>query len=125
MKYVFISGPYTGQDHTYRSYFEISRHILDASEMARALSEAGIGFFCPHLHSAHFEVIAPTVPVDYWYDLDLHFAQFCDAGLFLPSWHRSKGAQMEYDFFCDQQKPLFFARQVDKVPTDLLEWSKR
>jgi len=95
MKYIYIAGPYTGKTHDYRSYFEIHRHIIDALEMSREVARLGYGFFCPHQHSAHFEVIAPGIKPDYWYELDLHFMLACDAVLLLHGWRKSKGTREE------------------------------
>jgi len=124
LKVVYVVGPYTGETHDSRSHFEISRHILDASEMARALCEQGIGYFCPHLHGAHFESIAPDVKPNYWYELDNFFLDFCHAGLFLPAWGKSTGSRDEHQRLKDQGKPIFFARHTGKVPEDLLKWAK-
>jgi len=108
MKYVYIAGKYTGTSHDFRSYFEIERHITDALEAARTLAELGYGFFCPHQHSAHFEVIAPSVLPAYWYELDNHFLLACDAILMLPGWEQSKGATAERNLALDRGIPVFF-----------------
>ena len=94
-KYIYIAGPYTGEFHDHRSYWEIERNINRSLEAATALAKAGVGFFSPHGHSAHFEVIAPEVEPNYWYELDAHFMQMCDAILLLPGWERSKGSLEE------------------------------
>ncbi len=109
MKYIYIAGPYTGRTHDYQSYFEIHRHITDALEAARELAELGYGFFCPHAHSAHFEVIAPSVKPAYWYELDNHFLEACDAILMLPGWADSTGAVAEGKLARTKGIPVFYS----------------
>ena len=98
MKYVYIAGPYRGRTHDYQSYCEIDANINQARLAAAALAEAGIGFFAPHLHSAHFEVIAPHATPEFWYELDMRFLEMCDAILLLPRWSESRGAKAELDW---------------------------
>lgn len=87
--YVYIAAPYMGTGtHGHQSYFAIHAHIAAAHAAALAVARLGYGFFCPHTHGAHNEVIAPDLPAAYWYELDLHFLRACDAMLVLPgeSW---------------------------------------
>lgn len=118
MKFVYIAGPYTGDTHDYRSYFQIDRHILAAVEMAAVLSRLGYGFFNPHQHSAHFEVIVPEVPADYWYALDFHFLEHCDALLLLPGWEKSRGARAEKELAASLGIPHFHSVEelLEKMP---------
>lgn len=95
LRVVYIAGPYTGKHHDHRSFFEIDRNIMWATEAAAELAKRRIPFFCPHSHSAHFEVITPDVPSDYWYKLDLFFLEACHAILMLPGWDHSTGARQE------------------------------
>lgn len=94
---VYIAGPYGGKTHDYRSYGQIDTNINTARMAAAQLAQAGIKFFCPHTHSAHFEVITPNTPAEYWYDLDMHFLDACDTILMLPGSANSRGACMELD----------------------------
>jgi hypothetical protein len=93
--YVYIAGPYTGSTHDYRSYLQIDDNIAAARFMAARMANAGIPFFCPHLHSAHFEVITPDVPAEYWYELDMFFLEGASAVQLLKGWETSKGVAME------------------------------
>ena len=71
--YVYIAGPYRGAqgEHDYSVYYEIDCNIARARAAAVYLAERDIPFFCPHLNSCHFEVIAPSVSPAYWYRMDL------------------------------------------------------
>lgn len=92
--YVYVAGPYTGQHtHDHHSYFAIHQNIANAHEAGLQLARLGYGYFCPHTHSAHNEVIAPDIPFTYWYELDLHFLRACDAMLVLPG--ESRGVELE------------------------------
>lgn len=41
MKIVYIAGPYAGPTHDGKSYYQISRNILEAREWAKRVIEAG------------------------------------------------------------------------------------
>lgn len=91
MKIIYIAGSYgdTG------GYLAIDRNIARAREVAADLADHGYGYYCPHLNSAHFEVITPGVDTDFWYDMDLRFLEVADAMLMLEGWECSKGATCE------------------------------
>lgn len=108
MKIVYIAGPYTGKTHDYRSYFEIERNIGVAAEAAAWLVDNGYGYFCPHLHSRHFEVITPEVGANFWYTMDLKFLDMCDALLLVGDWLDSKGALAEKDRALGIGIPVFY-----------------
>jgi hypothetical protein len=94
--YVYIAAPYSGRvAHGAHGYLIIEQNILNARIAMAQLVEKGYGVFCPHTHSAHFEVITPEIGIDYWYDLDLYFLQFCHVLLRLPG--QSSGADGEMD----------------------------
>lgn len=118
MKYIYIAGPYTGLHHDYRSFFEIDRNIMRATEAAAILAREGVGFFNPHGHSAHFETIVPEATKDYWYELDIHFMGACDAILMLPNWQNSKGSLEEKRVMEEWGKPVFY--DLD----DAVAWAK-
>ena len=116
VKLVYIAGPYSGPD-----YLAIDRNIAAAREAAAWLAEHGIGFFCPHLNSAHFEVVTPRVEPEFWYALDLRLLEACDALLFLEGWQQSKGAKGELDFAAARIMPVFF---YPLYREELLRWAK-
>ena len=120
IRYIYIAGKYTGRTHDAESYFEIQRNIDAACEAARELARRGYGFFCPHQHSAHFEVIAPDIPPAYWYELDLHFMYHCDALLMLPGWEQSRGAVIERDEAYARNTPVFYSigELVEHMPAE-------
>lgn len=117
LKYVYIAGPYRGKTHDFRSYFEINRNIVQAEEAFAALAQAGIGAFCPHTHSAHFEIKAPDAPPEYWYELDVHFLDACDAILMLDRWEESTGSKKEREYMLLRNKPVLYS--VDEA----LDWA--
>lgn len=117
MKYIYIAGPYTGKTHDHLSYFEIDRNIQQAVEAAAQLALHGIPFFCPHQHSAHFEVIVPSVQPDFWYNLDVHFLEKCDAILLLPRWQESRGAQAEKLLAESRGMPVLYSVE------EAIEWA--
>ncbi len=107
--YVYIAGPYLGNNphHDHRSYFRIHENIMRVHEVSLALATMNYGFFAPHVHSAHNEVIAPHLPIDYWYDLDNHFLKACDAILVLSG--ESRGTEAEVLLAYSLEIPVFFS----------------
>lgn len=119
MKFVYIAGPYMGTalHHDHRSYSEIDRNIAQARDALASLAQAGVGAFCPHTHSAHFESIVPDVPPSYWYELDIYFLQHCDAILMLPRWEESTGARKEKGIAEAMLMPVFYTLE------EAIEWA--
>ncbi len=119
--FVYVAGPYRPKDgtHDWRGYFEIDAHISEARKWAAALAEAGIPFFCPHLNSAHFEIIVPKVPSQYWLDMDLVILRYASALLLLPGWKESRGTQEEKRQAHDQGKRVYTHRLFPQL---VREW---
>lgn len=122
MKIVYIAGPY-GNPKT--GYHKIDRNIAQAREAADWLANlGGIGYFCPHLNSAHFEVIAPDVDNDYWLEMDKEILRRCDAILMIQDWNISKGAMAELDLAQDLGLRCFFCPLDKQLANEILEWSR-
>lgn len=118
MKIVYIAGPYGDAG----GYLAIDANIAKAREAAAWLISYGVGFICPHLNSAHFEVIAPGVPVERWYELDLALMRAADALLVLEGWTLSKGTQAEIVEWEKTGKPIYYAGCGDE--SLLIEWAR-
>ncbi len=124
--FVFIAGPYQGDSHDYRSYEQIEANISQARGAAKRLAIAGIPYFCPHMNSAHMEIVAATVPVEYWYMMDNIFLDRSSALLVLPHWDQSNGVKNELDRATSVKKPIY--KMFDSVEgdfagfEDLQEW---
>ena len=124
--FVFIAGPYQGDSHDYRSYEQIEANISQARGAAKRLAIAGIPYFCPHMNSAHMEIVAATVPVEYWYMMDNIFVDRSSALLMLPNWEKSNGAKAELDRATSRKTPIY--KMFDSVKGDyagfdeLVDW---
>ena len=107
---VYIAGPYMGKSrvHNHTVYEVNDRNIAAARATAAWLARHGCYFFCPHLNSAHFEVITPEVDQFYWYALDFRVLSHCDAMIVLPDWQSSKGTKEEIAFCTLHNIPLYF-----------------
>lgn len=96
--FVYLAGPYRGKDalaHDHTVFCEIDAHINEARRWAARLAADSVPYFCPHLNSAHMEVIAPTVPSNYWLEMDLAILVEAKALMLLPGWRDSSGARAE------------------------------
>ncbi len=93
MKLVYIAGPYGDAG----GFDIIHRNIQTARSYAVEIAKMGVGFFCPHLNSAHFEKDCPEIPVEFWQEMDIGFLGTCDAVFLLPGWEGSKGTARELE----------------------------
>jgi hypothetical protein len=91
VKYVYIAGPYGDRS----GYCTIDERINNARKVAKLLAEAGIPFYSPHLNCAHFEVIAPKAPVEFWKAMGLGFVDNAAMLLVIRGWEASKGTLAE------------------------------
>jgi Domain of unknown function (DUF4406) len=113
LKIVFISGAYSAP-----TYAEVEFNIQAARLVATFCARAQIGYFCPHMNSAHFDANAPK---EFFMHMDLAIAKCCDAILLLPGWEKSEGSAKEAEWFTDHHKRMF------EYPSDwerLLLWNQ-
>ena len=131
--FVYIAGAYrslkgANGGHDYNSYTDIDAHINIARWWAKQLAESNIPMFCPHLNSAHFEVIAPSVQPDYWYRMDLVILSHASAIFMIPNWEVSKGATIELACATKWGIPDYYAQGTpgSRGLADLAnEWASR
>jgi hypothetical protein len=118
--FVYIAGPYRAKDgaHDWTAYTEIDKNIADAKAMAARLASDGIPFFCPHLNSAHFEVITPDVPPDFWLALDLRLLEHASALMLIKDWRESSGARTEKAFAHEHEIPVYTDNLYDQFLDD-------
>jgi hypothetical protein len=121
--FVYIAGPYRAKDgtHDWSAYTEIDGHIADARAMAARLASDGVPFFCPHLNSAHFEVITPDVPPGYWLDLDFRLLKHASALMLITDWRESSGACAELKFAQDLKMPVYTDNMYENFLKDWRE----
>lgn len=104
MRIVFIAGPYFSGGDPER----IEYNIRYAEQYEIALANRGIGFFCPHKHTEHFEIKAKA-PEQFYYELDMAFLErACDALLAIPGWENSPGARREVAYARERGIPVFY-----------------
>ncbi|KKN55497.1 hypothetical protein LCGC14_0581720 [marine sediment metagenome] len=118
--FVYVAGPYRahGGDRTWQSFYEIDQNINEARLWAGRLATEQIPFFCPHMNSAHFEVIAPDASPDYWYDLDNRLLDHAAALLLIPGWRDSSGAKAERDRAHAIEIPVYSHVMFQKLVID-------
>jgi len=122
MKIVFIAGAYMGGEEN-RNRESIERNIREAEKYQVALGDAGVGFFCPHNHTEHFEEKS-TAPEEFYRKLDRTVLErACDGILVVSGWESSEGTKLEIEWAKENDVPIFFP----KSPADLSEvinWAK-
>ena len=100
---VYVAGPYGDVG----GYINIDRNIAVAREACKWLAENGFYFLCPHMNSAHFEVITPEVTVEHWYAQDIRLLDACDAMLLVGDWGKSRGVGKEVAYAFANKMPIF------------------
>ena len=118
--FVYIAGPYrpASGEHDWRVYEEIDRNISHARWWAARLAADGIPYFCPHMNSAHMEVLAPSAPPEFWYNLDMLFLERAWALLLIPGWRGSRGARAERDFARDHKMRIYTEFTYERLVAD-------
>jgi hypothetical protein len=120
MKIIFIAGPYSGDNNPDK----IEKNIREAEKYEIALANAGIGFFCPHLHTEHFEKKAKA-PESFYIELDRIFLKrVADAMLVLPDWEKSKGTTAEVEWAKKNKMKIFFPKSPDNL-AEIIKWVKK
>ena len=118
MKIVFIAGPYSGKNKEI-----IEKNIRNAEKYQIALANAGVGFFCPHNHTGHFEEKA-TAPEEFYRKLDREILKrTCDGILVIPGWENSEGTKLEVEWARENNIPTFFPKSPKDL-SEVINWSK-
>ena len=106
---MYIAGPYRGKaTHDAKGYFTIDANINRAREAAAILARYDIPFFCPHLNSAHFEVITPEVHSKYWLETDMVFVDLASALWLVEGWEDSRWTKTELKRAGKIEMPVFY-----------------
>lgn len=82
---LYVAGPYRG---------DVRRNIARAGLIAARLWELGHTVICPHLNTAHFELLT-TVSNDQYVERDLEIVRRVDGLVMVPGWQESEGARSE------------------------------
>jgi len=118
MKIVFIAGSYSGKNKEI-----IEKNIRNAEKYQIALANAGVGFFCPHNHTEHFEEKA-NAPEGFYRKLDRTILEkACDMIVVVPGWENSEGTKLEIEFAKENNIPLFFPKSPEDL-SEVIIWSK-
>lgn len=119
MKIVFIAGPYFSRGDSKK----IEENIRKAEKYQISLANAGIGFFCPHNHTEHFEKKAKA-PEDFYRKLDMTFLKrIADAILVIPGWKKSEGVKKEIGWAKKNGLKTFFPKSPQDLK-DVIRWAK-
>jgi len=119
MKIIYIAGPYFGDGKKET----IEKNIREAEKYQIELANHGIGFFCSHNHTEHFQEKAKATE-EFYYELDFHFLKKCtDAVLALPGWKNSKGARKEIEWANQNNLKVFYPQSCSDLQ-ELYNWVK-
>jgi len=111
---VYVAGPYSSDDSAQKR-----ANIEAAINVAIWCARNRIYYFCPHLNSAYFDDLAPDIPTEFYYQMDLAILAKFDAVLLMKGWEYSKGASVEYN------TAVTLGLRTFEYPVDcslLLEW---
>ena len=114
--FVYLAGPYRSMADIFAldGYITVDANINEARRWAARMAEAGIPYFCPHLNSAHMEVIVPEVPPAFWLDMDLEVLSHAAALFLIPGWRESKGARAELAYAQEVGMPIYTHLMYEK-----------
>ena len=118
MKIIFIAGPYFEGNSS-----KIEKNIREAEKYQITLANHGIGFFCPHNHTEHFEKKAKA-PEDFYRKLDMVFLKkVADAILVIPGWEKSEGARAEVKWAKKNKMKMFFPKSPKNL-REVIKWGR-
>ena len=114
--FVYLAGPYRSVADILAldAYITVDANINEACRWAARMAGAGIPYFCPHLNSAHMEVIVPEVPPAFWLDMDLEVLSHAAVLFLLPGWRDSKGARAELAYAQEVGMPIYTHLMYEK-----------
>lgn len=119
MKILFIAGPYFSDGE----YQKIENNIRMAEKYQIALANQGIGFFCSHNHTEHFEKKA-NAPEEFYKEMDLLILQRAtDAMIAIPGWENSPGAKNEVAWAEENSMKIFYPRSHNDLD-EIIKWVK-
>lgn len=119
MKIVFIAGPYFGNGDKSK----IQDNIRHAEQYQIALANLGIGFFCPHNHTEHFEIKAGA-DENFYRELDAIFLnKIADAVMAIPGWENSSGSKAEIKLAKKKGIPIFYPKSPDALD-EIKRWAQ-
>jgi nucleoside 2-deoxyribosyltransferase len=122
LKLVYLAGPYSPLNKGENSFVQREDFINNSRRAAIWCAENGIGYFSPHLNSAHFDAAVPHVDYEFWMEMDFLILGKCDALVLLNGWEHSLGAKRERDFALKNDIPVF---QFIGDKQEILEWSTK
>ncbi len=118
MKIVFISGPYFGDG----KWDTIEKNIRNAEKYQIALISRGVGVFCAHNHTEHFDSKGVDQPEKFYHDLDMEFLKrACDAVIAIPGWKNSRGALKEIKWAKENNVKIFYLKDITQVDR-VIKW---
>ncbi len=119
MKIVFIAGSYFSDG----DYEKIEENIRNAEKYLIQLANNGIGFFCPHTHTEHFERKAKAEE-KFYRELDMSMlSKIADAVLAIPGWEKSNGAKAEIEWALANNLKVFYPKSPDDI-NEIIIWSQ-
>jgi len=119
MKIVFIAGAYIGDGNREN----IEKNIREAEKYQIALADAGVGFFCPHNHTEHFEEKSKA-PEEFYRKLDRTILErTCDGIVVVPGWENSGGTKLEIEYAKENNIPIFFPKSLEDL-SEVISWAK-
>jgi hypothetical protein len=115
---IYIAGPYSPTPAQRHLGGATGANISAARDVAIQVWSKGHYALTPHLNTAYFDIVAPSVPHQQYLDGDLRMLAGCDAILMIRDWEGSKGARGERVYAIINGIPVYY-----ELDTLLDDWS--
>ena len=130
MLIVGIIGPYFSGGNRRLIDHNIANAQYVGIQIANHFRESRtVGFFIPHTHTAHFEVLAQAPETFYHILDDTIYDKVCDGCVLLPGWQESSGSRRDHERAAHRTKPVIFELKsyeesdVQKLLHGLEQWA--
>jgi len=117
MPVVYVAGPYRAPTRE-----GVELNIQAAKSVAARAAQKGYAVLCPHMNTAHMDLIVPVMTDAYWLTATKELMRRCDLVVLVPGYSESEGTRAEIEeakrlgmdiFCCVDKLPDLFQVEAD------------